>query len=228
MKPVEILIGRQVQGDNILVPSKYEKVSRMHAKIVRNQNGLFVEDLDSANGTFVNGVRVKTKRITEKDSISLGGAGYYEVNLQEVLEKMPMSDEEFTARMYKLKDVYENYQQESSRLQASGQESMMSRRMMPSLVLGLLTTIVTVMVEGDPAIKAIIGIAGGVLAIVVFIFASKWATSSSKEMKQELQRLNESFELDYVCPACGASLRGRSWEFIKRQGMCPACKRHFG
>jgi len=52
----EIIIGRDpgndVQIDNIAV-------SREHAKIVRDQNYYLIEDLNSTNGTFVNGKKKK-------------------------------------------------------------------------------------------------------------------------------------------------------------------------
>ena len=60
----ETLIGREVEC-TITLPSPH--VSRYHAKINVSDAGLVIQDLNSANGTFVNG-----KRITEKTPISLG------------------------------------------------------------------------------------------------------------------------------------------------------------
>lgn len=60
----ETLIGREVEC-TITLPSPH--VSRYHAKINVSDSGLTIEDLNSANGTFVNG-----KRISEKTAISLG------------------------------------------------------------------------------------------------------------------------------------------------------------
>ncbi len=60
----ETLIGREVEC-TITLPSPH--VSRYHAKINVSDSGLTIEDLNSANGTFVNG-----NRISEKTPISLG------------------------------------------------------------------------------------------------------------------------------------------------------------
>jgi pSer/pThr/pTyr-binding forkhead associated (FHA) protein len=65
----EIIIGRDsgndVQIDNVAV-------SREHAKIIRDKHYYFIEDLESTNGTFVNGIRINNKYLKEDDEISIG------------------------------------------------------------------------------------------------------------------------------------------------------------
>jgi len=48
------------------------EVSRRHAEIFRNESGCFLRDLESSNGTFVNGRRVKTHRLANGDQILIG------------------------------------------------------------------------------------------------------------------------------------------------------------
>jgi pSer/pThr/pTyr-binding forkhead associated (FHA) protein len=55
--PGPVVIGRQGDCD-ISVPS--EEISRRHAQVKPTADGLMVEDLGSANGTFINGKRVQT------------------------------------------------------------------------------------------------------------------------------------------------------------------------
>lgn len=55
--PGQVVIGRQADCD-IAVPS--EEISRRHAQVRPTPDGLLVEDLGSANGTFINGKRVQT------------------------------------------------------------------------------------------------------------------------------------------------------------------------
>jgi hypothetical protein len=55
--PGPVTIGRQ-QDCDISVPS--EEISRRHAMVKPTADGLMVEDLGSANGTFINGKRVQT------------------------------------------------------------------------------------------------------------------------------------------------------------------------
>ena len=223
----EILIGRQVNKDNYLVDSKFSSVGRIHAKISRKADSLYIEDMDSSNGTFVNGIRIKTKKVNFSDKISLGGTDYYQLNLKEVIKLLPLSDKEFSNGILSLQQIYNDYQSKTNKLQTKGQESMMTKRMMPTMLLGVLTTLLTVLVGDDPGSRTAIAVSGGLLTILVFIVATKWASESNRKMKDELIRLNENFELDYVCPNCGTSFRGKSWEFLKRMGKCPACQREF-
>lgn len=62
-------IGRAPDNDLVL---DYPQVSRHHCRIVRREQGTFVYDLGSSNGTFVNGHRVKEARLAVGDAISLG------------------------------------------------------------------------------------------------------------------------------------------------------------
>lgn len=55
--PGPVVIGRQ-QDCDISVAS--EEISRRHAQVKPTADGLMVEDLGSANGTFINGKRVQT------------------------------------------------------------------------------------------------------------------------------------------------------------------------
>lgn len=69
----EFTVGRHAPADLVL-PLK--RISRMHARIQRSPQGYFLEDLESRNGTFVNGAPVKRQphRLEVGDEIVLGGA----------------------------------------------------------------------------------------------------------------------------------------------------------
>ena len=66
----ETRIGR-APGRNDLVLND-ERVSRQHASIRCTDNTYVLTDLDSANGTFVNGLRVNERVLATQDIISLG------------------------------------------------------------------------------------------------------------------------------------------------------------
>ncbi|MFT6732228.1 MAG: pSer/pThr/pTyr-binding forkhead associated (FHA) protein [Polaribacter sp.] len=61
-------IGRDDEA-NIVVPLDY--ISRIHAKLSINKGLLFIEDLKSSNGTFVNDERVKKSELRNKDELRL-------------------------------------------------------------------------------------------------------------------------------------------------------------
>jgi serine phosphatase RsbU (regulator of sigma subunit)/pSer/pThr/pTyr-binding forkhead associated (FHA) protein len=63
------VLGRQPDCDIVLEAGA---VSRQHARIVRLGAGYFVEDLQSRNGTFVNGVRVEGRhKLSEDDELKI-------------------------------------------------------------------------------------------------------------------------------------------------------------
>jgi pSer/pThr/pTyr-binding forkhead associated (FHA) protein len=68
----ELVVGRGVGGEGRL--SQDPEVSRRHARFVREAGGqLSVEDLESANGTFVNGERVRGRQVLRPgDSVRVG------------------------------------------------------------------------------------------------------------------------------------------------------------
>jgi len=64
-----VIVGRHPECDVVLSGAG---VSRRHAKIVRDDQGWYVVDLESVNGTRVNGHAVAERRLMENDVISIG------------------------------------------------------------------------------------------------------------------------------------------------------------
>jgi len=227
----EITVGRKVEKDDYQIEEKYELVSRKHARLIREPDGsIFIEDLNSANGTFVNEISIVRKRITVTDRVMLGGANYYELDLTEVFNMFPISDEDFRNGFLRLKKVYDDYKTESTRLTVKSQEDMMNKRVLPSTLAGIVLTCLTQIFVGDDAnLKKEITIIGSLLTALVLIVSIRMASRSSKLNREKLNQLNEKFELDYVCPnpACPVSFKGKTWEFLKRQGKCLSCKREW-
>ncbi|HJK89520.1 MAG TPA: DUF4388 domain-containing protein [Polyangiaceae bacterium LLY-WYZ-15_(1-7)] len=65
----EIVIGRSSELDMVLVE---DMVSRRHAKITVTGGQIFIQDLGSTNGSFVNGEKIKRARLNEGDRILIG------------------------------------------------------------------------------------------------------------------------------------------------------------
>ena len=64
-----IKIGKAVDN-NFIVNDPH--VSRHHAQLIHEEEGWILEDLNSTNGTFVNGVQIVKKSVTLTDTIKLG------------------------------------------------------------------------------------------------------------------------------------------------------------
>jgi hypothetical protein len=65
-----IRIGRGADNDLVV---RDVRVSRYHAAIEPNPNGWVIRDLDSTNGTYVDGERIREVRIDTEAELSLGG-----------------------------------------------------------------------------------------------------------------------------------------------------------
>jgi pSer/pThr/pTyr-binding forkhead associated (FHA) protein len=69
----QIWVGRDMDGCKVIVPARCEKVSRRHAMIEWQPEGVFLED-QSKNGSFINGIRLdRPVRLTDHMCVTLGG-----------------------------------------------------------------------------------------------------------------------------------------------------------
>jgi len=65
----QIQLGRDSFCD-VVLPTR--SVSRQHARILREPDGFYIEDLNSLNGTYINGRRITRRtRLTDRDQIRL-------------------------------------------------------------------------------------------------------------------------------------------------------------
>lgn len=65
----ELIIGRSSELEMVLIE---DMVSRHHAKITTTDSEIFIEDLGSTNGTFVNGEKITSCKLKEGDRILIG------------------------------------------------------------------------------------------------------------------------------------------------------------
>ncbi len=95
-------LGRQSDNDLVLLDSR---ISRRHARLLKDAQGYVLEDTDSTHGTFVNGERiVGSQRLKPGDQISLGVTDSYalafgveEAVLPGLLEKFERVGEQSSA-----------------------------------------------------------------------------------------------------------------------------------
>ncbi len=78
--PLPITIGRS-QKNNITLTGKQTGVSRQHAEVGRNDQGLYLADLNSRNGTRINGERIRVAPIKHGAKFEIG-LYHFELQLQ--------------------------------------------------------------------------------------------------------------------------------------------------
>lgn len=78
-------IGRDDSNDVVL---KDRFISKKHARIIKDQGIYFIEDLDSANGIYLNGERINEAiELKDKDLIDIGQVEFLFVNGDDDNEK---------------------------------------------------------------------------------------------------------------------------------------------
>ena len=81
-----ISIGRSPDADIQIVD---DRVSRMHSGVRRWEDDVYVKDLNSKNGTYLNGERIKREPLHHQDRCSIGAFHL----LFESLEEAPAPEE---------------------------------------------------------------------------------------------------------------------------------------
>ena len=81
----ETILGR---SDDVDLRLNDDGVSRHHAAVRMEGDRAVLTDLDSANGTFCNGVRISSPRVLgDGDKISMGGATILKFTYQDALDE---------------------------------------------------------------------------------------------------------------------------------------------
>lgn len=85
LEPGEYVVGRSAQVDLVVDDPS---ISRSHAKVLWNEQGeIHIKDLESTNGTFINGKRASNGMIKDGDKIRLGETCILKFTYQDELEE---------------------------------------------------------------------------------------------------------------------------------------------
>ena len=216
-------------------------VSRKHVNLELQENGnVTIEDLNSANGTYVNGQRIIKKQIQLTDEVRLGPS--YLLNVMDVIRIMkatapssskqspafasktelsPAEKERIRTEFEKLAGVYDKYKCDIVELKKSkGIATVM--RMVPAVVTSVATFLIPLFLEGEAATTCKL-ILGGISIILICVITYRMLQMQKKT--PELERsLKEEFQKNYVCPKCGRYLGDEPFENFKKSGVCIKCK----
>lgn len=241
-----LTIGRTVSGENTMRVSN-NVVSGTHCKIFldKKSNIMYIEDLGSTNGTYVNGVQVVRYALKVDDKILLGGDGGYATTLREILkyveeqksatqkvesnnnpQKQKAQEEHIYAEEFaQLKGFYDKYHKETLEIKDK-MGSLMMWRIIPTSILGVITAIFAFFLDTEQ-MRNVATLCSAIMTLVIFIVASKITTKLSHKYNALLLERQEEFQLSYVCPKCRSDFGNRSWAALHNRGYCPTCKAKF-
>lgn len=217
---MEIIVGRK---GNQPFPIADPGVSSKHLRVrLLDDSNVEIEDLNSTNGTFVDGVRIQ-KRVVDRNAVVTLGKSY-RLNLATILAQLKPKPqpapqlESYAAEFAALEQIWNDYQEEKIRLQKSN-ASKNFLRMMPMFGLGALGFLISLVPELADYRMAIT-IAGLGVGLVITFISYKSATS----LPEQMEKLNQQFQIDYVCPKCKTFLGFSPYEAVKNKKQCPSCK----
>ena len=228
---MEIIVGRNGQQPFEITD---RSVSGKHLKLITMSDGnVLIEDLGSSNGTFINGVRIIKKVVSRNTVVQMGST--FTFCISDVLPEVktssvprtpptpptpprPEYDEEILRKFQNLESVWNKYQEEKINLQKNN-ASKGFLRMLPMFVLGGLGYVISCIPELAD-FRTAITLAGLGIGIIITWISYKSATS----LPEQMEKLNQQFQIDYVCPKCKQFLGFTPFEGLKNRGQCSACK----
>lgn len=242
---INITLGTRVSGPNTLVvANKY--TSGKHCRIYSDDatNVVYIEDLNSLNGTYVNGQQVVRYMLSVDDEILLGGSNGFKTTLGGVLkmydEQLKKAAEAEAAggngggktpekkiepEIVECLDMLHKIESDFQKAELDANDKLSSLTM-----LRIIPTTLNIILTGVAAIfvpRLYVSIVCGVLTIVMLLLIMKWTSKKSRRIKEAQLKMKENLHYSYACPKCRHSLVGRPWVVLSQDRMCPYCRTKF-
>lgn len=187
-------------------------VSRHHLSLQPAGSGKWtVKNLNERNVTFVNGIAVESKTISENDKVELGNSHYLfswdalSEPKEEVVDIRP------------LKRIWEDYDAECLENQIAERKFNAARS--ATGIITMLALACSFILGHGPVYLILYAVAIGVS--VVFTVQA-YQKSSEVPVKQKEQK--KSFQQRYVCPKCGHFMGFQDYDILSQNDACPYCK----
>lgn len=226
---IDINIGRDVSGQGSLhVPATCERVSRFHAIAHWKDGTMTLEDKETPNGTFVNGIRIVRKTLKETDTVWLGGkdesSECYRLDVEALFKMCRDAEEEartdYSKEFEELKQVYIDYQAEVAKVKGHQNVKMRIVNYVP-MVAGLLFQVIPInTADPDSKLPMILKVLGIVIGIVVTLVLL--SRSNKHDINEEITELQIKYKKLYKCPKCGKAIPLTThWKILEADGKCP-------
>ena len=189
-------------------------VRRHHVSLQVAGNGKWnIKNLNERNVTFVNGIAIESKVISEQDKVELGNSHYL---FQWEALKEPITE---TIDIHILKKIWDDYQENDIAIR----NRQKNNGLLASIPLGF--SMLSGIIAGvAPEIREVALFFTGI-AFLIFIYGLYKRSQDNSTI--ELKRLQEDFERKWVCPKCKRPLNFRSYTVLEQNDACPYCKTKF-
>lgn len=221
---MEIIIGRDQQTRQLCIikdgssklfgqpGSVPMDVSRHHISLQPAGVGKWqVKNLNERNVTFVNGIAVETKTISESDKVELGNSHFLFQWSAMSEPKMEMAD------IRPLKKIWTEYDEQRLEFQIAERKFNAARS-----ATGIITMIAIAcsLILGHGPIYLLLY----ALAIGISVVFTYQAYQKSSEVPRRQQEMNKSFQYRYTCPKCGHFMGFQDYDILVQNDACPYCK----
>lgn len=212
---MEFILGRAVSGENALrIDNPYVSATHCRVWCDNESNIYYIADMNSTNGTYVNGVLIHQMALKGDDKILLGGEGGYATTLEELLSTSAPRQMEHSIEH--LRKIYEEYQHDMSSFKTKAQ-IYSSIRVIPSALISIVAVMFAVNDNLVIAILSLVAVIGCLLISTVLM------RKNEEKMKDRVTR----FQLTYVCPRTRRFYGDRSWQVLQNETKCSFCNTNF-
>ena len=226
---MEIIIGRDSETSKLMMAGGGQKrlvgaqgsvpksVSRAHCSIVINADGSYtVKNLKAQNTTYVNGIAVEEKHVTEKDIVELG-EDHFLLEWGTLSQLKPQ-----IVDIRPLKKVWDKYNEETLALTVK-QNKFNALRTGTGII--TMAAIASGLVLGRENSGMLYTILYGLAIVLSLTFFIKSYIDASK-LPKERQKLTQKFQNDYACPHCKRHF-SQPYDQLALNESCPYCKTQF-
>jgi pSer/pThr/pTyr-binding forkhead associated (FHA) protein len=209
MKIRKYTIGRSYDNDEVI---DEPDVSAHHAMIYVIDNVVSIDDLDSSNGTYHNGYRIKTTILQRNSEVKI--ANRYKVNLAPFFEDYNSdfqldADNNYVRQFDELEEVWNKKEEKMVKLERKKKINDFTTRT-AFFVIPCLTV-------------SIFWNSYYVIFSLIMAPISNIVSFGRKELKKKQKEIDIQFKKRYKCPRCGIQLHD-DWHLLKEQKECVHCK----
>lgn len=187
-------------------------VSRHHISLQPAGSGRWkIRNLNEQNVTFVNGIAVESKTISENDKIELGNSHY-------LLSWSALQEPKLeTVDIRQLKRVWDEYN--SANIEIRKRQKNIG--LLASIPIGI--TMLGGLLSGvaPDDLKPFAYVFTAIALIVMLYGFYRRFTDNSIEEQEEIKK---TFQRRYTCPKCGHFMGFQDYDILTQSDACPYCK----